>query len=187
MDQPWFRQPLTDGEICLQPIGVGDAEEIFFIVDRDRGYLREWLPWVDKTVSVKDILHFIEQAQKQFDKKTGLIICIRSQGKIAGLIGFNFFDWNNRSTLLGYWLAQDQQGQGIMTRSCALLLNYAFTELSLNRVEIRCAVENKKSRAIPERLGFKNERTIRNGERLKDQVVDLIVYVILNQEGKARR
>lgn len=174
--------PLTDGEICLSPVCAGDARDMFALVDRARVHLRKWLPWLDASRSVPDTLDFIELSQKQFEKKEALAICIRCRGEIAGMIGFHRFDWNNRSTSIGYWLSQDMQGKAIVTRSCRLLVNFAFTELKLNRVEIRCAQDNKKSRAIPERLGFTNEGTIRDGEWLYDKFVDLVVYVKLSRE-----
>jgi ribosomal-protein-serine acetyltransferase len=71
-----------------------------------------------------------------------------------------------------------------MTKSCIAYINYAFNELKLNRVEIRCAVENSKSRAIPEGLGFKNEGTIREAEWLYDHFVDHIVYGMLARDWK---
>ena len=175
-------QQLLDGEICLNPVNVGDAENLFSLVDQNRAYLREWLPWLDNNRSIQDTINFIELSQKKFDKNEALLICIRYQNKIVGLIGFHYFDWNNRSTSIGYWLAQNFQSKGIMARSCALLVNYAFTELGLNRVEIRCAIQNEKSRAIPEKLGFKNEGTIRDGEWLHDKFVDLVIYGMLSRE-----
>lgn len=69
-----------------------------------------------------------------------------------------------------------------MTKACIAFINHAFSELQLNRVEIRCAVGNTKSRAIPERLGFTNEGTIRDGEWLYDHFVNHIVYGILAME-----
>jgi ribosomal-protein-serine acetyltransferase len=175
-------QQLTDGEICLKPVCARDAKDLFTLVNRDRVYLREWLPWLDRNRSVQDTLDFIELSEKQFDKKDALQVCIRFRDEIAGVIGFHHFDWDNRSASIGYWLAQNLQGNAIVTRSCRLLLNFAFTELQLNRVEIRCALENKKSRAIPERLGFTNEGTVRDGEWLYNKFVTLAVYGILSRE-----
>ncbi|WP_145453304.1 GNAT family N-acetyltransferase, partial [Staphylococcus epidermidis] len=88
--------------------------------------------------------------------------------KIVGVAGFNEFDWNNRSGSIGYWLDKHYTGKGIIIRSVGALTNFAFTELKLNRVEIRAAKENLKSRAIAEKLGFRMEGCIREAEWLYD-------------------
>lgn len=72
-----------------------------------------------------------------------------------------------------------------MTKSCAALLALCFTALDLERVEIRAAVDNSKSRAIPKRLGFVEEGCIRQGEYLYDKYVDLVVYGQLKKEWQA--
>ena len=84
---------------------------------------------------------------------------------------------------VGYWLAQEYNGKGIMTQSVRDLIRLGFDDYSLGRVEIRCAVENRKSRAIPERLGFKQEGTIRRAENLYGKYVDHVVYGLLRQES----
>ena len=83
---------------------------------------------------------------------------------------------------MGYWLDKEAQGTGLMTRSCSALLEHAFAELDLNRVEIRCAVDNARSRAIPERLGFRLEGQLRQAEWLYDRFVDHAVYGLLARE-----
>lgn len=71
-----------------------------------------------------------------------------------------------------------------MTSVSKALTDYAFTELKLNKVEIRAAAENQKSRSIPERLGYKEEGTIRQAEWLYDHYVDHVVYGMLAEEWK---
>ena len=59
------------------------------------------------------------------------------------------------------------------------MISYAFEELLLNRIEIKCANKNDKSKAIPIKLGFKKEGIIRDAEWLYDHFVDHIVYCII--------
>lgn len=69
-----------------------------------------------------------------------------------------------------------------MTRACEALVNFSLRDLGLHRVEIRCAEENVKSRAIPERLGFVKEGFLREVEWLHDHYVDHVVYSKLSGE-----
>jgi ribosomal-protein-serine acetyltransferase len=103
------------------------------------------------------------------------------------LPGFNAIDWQNRRTEIGYWLAPPFQGRGVMTKTCRFLVAYAFAELNLNRVEILCAVENLRSRAVPERLGFREEGVLRQAEWVRDHFNDLVVYAMLAEEWDGKR
>lgn len=158
------------------------AEELFELTDRNRSYLREWLPWVDAAVTAQQTKDYIELSLKAFAENNGLYCGIVYEGKIAGCISLHYIDWASKRTSIGYWLAESFQGRGIMTDACRALLSYLFEELSLNRAEIRAAPDNRKSRAIPERLHFVNEGTLRQNEWLYDHYVDHVVYSLLKQE-----
>lgn len=172
----------VDQEITLKLLDTGDAEELFSLVDSCRQYLRQWLRWVDANKSLEDIVSFIKASQNQFASNKGFQMGIWYKGQLAGVIGFHVIDWQNNSTGIGYWLGERFQGCGIMTKCCRALVDYAFKEYKLNRVEIRCAVGNAKSRAIPERLGFKREGVLRQAQCLHDRYVDLVAYGMLAEE-----
>lgn len=177
----------VDEEIFLKLVEEGDAKQLFSLIDQSRNYLRQWLPWLDTTKSIDDMYFFIKESRNNFAKSKSFVACIVYKGEIVGIASFNHFDWFNKTTSIGYWLGEAYQGKGIMTRVVRALTDYAFHELNLNRVEIRAAVGNKKSRAIPERLGFQNEGCIRQGEWLYDHYVDLVVYGMLKEEWKKNK
>ena len=95
------------------------------------------------------------------------------------MIGFLGVDWENRSTGLGYWLGAKLEGRGVMTDAVRELVDHALRVWMLNRVEIRVAAENQRSRAIPERLAFRQEGTLRQAERVGDRYLDAVVYSML--------
>ena len=105
------------------------------------------------------------------------------EGAFAGLVGFRDTDRANRKTEIGYWLSESFQHKGIVTQAVQSLLTFAFGELAMNRVQIRCAVGNAPSRSIPLRLGFQFEGVERAGELFPDgQYLDLEVYGMLKDE-----
>ncbi len=174
----------VDSDLWLKEVQASDAQEVFTLTNRNRSYLREWLPWLDHTQAVGDTLQFIETCRIQAQKNEALQFCIWWDNRIVGKIGYHRFDFSNRATSLGYWLDAEAQGRGIMTRSCKALVDYAFSDLKMNRVEIRCAVKNERSRAIPERLGFQAEGVLREAEWIYDHFVDLEVYGMLTNDWK---
>lgn len=173
-----------DDDISLKVLEQSDAPALYAVVDRNRDYLRQWLPWVDGMKKVEDYQPVISMWRKQFADEDGFEAGIFYQGKVVGMIGLQGIKRNARKTSIGYWLDSDYQEKGIMTRACQALIDYAFQTLNLNRVEICCATENRKSRAIPERLGFTHEGTIRECEFLYDHYVDIEVYGLLKSDIK---
>jgi ribosomal-protein-serine acetyltransferase len=171
-----------DAESELRLLEERHAAELFALTHQNREYLRRWLPWVDATSSVDVTRKFIQTALKQFAANRGFQAGIWYQGRLAGVVGYHRIDWHNRKTSIGYWLGATFQGKGLMTRACRALLNHAFHELKLHRVEIRCAVDNRRSRAIPERLGFAQEGISRQAEWLYDHYVDHVIYGMLADE-----
>jgi ribosomal-protein-serine acetyltransferase len=142
------------------------AKELTNLTERNREHLRVWLPWLEANQTVQDRKNFIRSALKQFAHNKGFVAGIWHAGRLAGVIGYHALEWENRTTEVGYWLGEEQQGKGLVTAACRALVDHAFGELGLNRVVIWCATQNKKSCAIPERLGFRREGVQRQAEWL---------------------
>lgn len=173
-----------DSELVLKKFEPADANELFSLLDANRKALRQWLPFVDGTKSSEDSLEFIRSTQKSYDSHQSLQCGVWYQGRLAGAIGHHRIFWLNKWTSIGYWLGEEFYGKGTMTKAVKGLLKHSFEDLQLNCVEIAAAVENKKSRAIPERLGFKEEGVLRQREWLYDRFVDHAVYSILSSEWR---
>lgn len=175
---------IVDEQIQLKLLQLQDAEELFEVTDRNRVHLRVWLPWVDGPRHPEDTREFIRGSLHAFAKNNGFQCGISYEGRLVGCIGLNGIDWNNRKTSIGYWLASEVQGKGIMTKSVQAVMDYIFHDLHLNRIEIRAGVYNRRSRAIPERLGFIQEGIIRDAEWLYDHFIDHAVYGMLKADWK---
>jgi ribosomal-protein-serine acetyltransferase len=171
-----------DDELSIRLIELKDAKRVFELTDQSRSNLREWLPWLDVTTTVEDTKWFIQDCMKNLDENKSMNTVIMFKGEIVGVAGFNRINWSNKTAYIGYWIGEDYQGNGIMTKVAKELTHYAFHHLNLHKVEIRAAVENRKSRRIPEKLGFVNEGKIRQAEWLYDHYVDHIVYGLLAKE-----
>lgn len=163
---------------------LDDAEEFFNLIKSSKKYLKKWLGWLNNINEVKDTMGTIKSRLGEIEETGGYpkSVLILYEGEIAGTIGFNQLNKANRIGVIGYWLGDKFQGKGIMTRAFKAFINYGFKELGLNRIEVRVAVENKKSRALPERIGFTKEGRVRQAEWLYDHYVDHIIYGLLAEE-----
>lgn len=174
----------------LRPLEQSDAEELHELIDANRERLARWLPWAAAQTREQTIA-FIRQTKAQADHNSGFQTAIVCDGAIAGVVGFVGVDWQHRTTTLGYWLGAAYEGEGTMTEAVRVLVDHALSVWELNRVEIRAAVENRRSRAIPERLGFREEGRLREAELVDGRYLDLVVYSMLAKDwnglNRARR
>lgn len=170
-----------DDRIYLRLPEESDADELCAVIDTNRAYLSRWMPWaIHQTPEAT--LEFIHLSRRQFAENRGLTALVLEDDRIVGTLGLNEINAENRSAFIGYWIAEQSQGRGTITRAVAALIEHAFTRLNLNRIEIHAGVENKRSRAIPERLGFTQEGVLRQAERVGDRFVDHVVYGLLASE-----
>jgi ribosomal-protein-serine acetyltransferase len=177
----------VDDEIELRLHEERHAEELFRLTDANRDHLRAWLPWVDATTTAEDTRAYIRESLQRLGAGEKYGFAILHQGRVVGTIDLRV-DREAGEAEVGYWLAVDAQGRGIVTRATAALMEFAFDALGLGRVVIRCADQNRRSRAVPERLGFKMEGILRQRDRIPGRPpMDQCVYGLLRSDWKSRR
>lgn len=172
-----MRLEVADG-CYLRLLEEADAEELYRLVDANRDHLAEWMPWAAGQ-TLEQTANFIRGALGRYAKRNGFEMGLMVDDRMIGAAGFPGIDWVARATSVGYWLAEEHQGRGLMTRAVRALVDHAFGELELHRVEIQAAEGNRRSRAIPERLGFQQEGILREAECVGGRYLDLVVYGLL--------
>ena len=176
MKAPRLKEFRIDASTRLRELTGKDAGALYALVDSNRDYLRQWLPWVDMQQGPHDSGQFIEGARNDNQAGVALTLGIEHHGDIVGVIGFHEFDNDNRQTSMGFWISSSHQGKGIVSSSCARLIEYAFTDLELNRVVMKIAEDNVPSRRVAERNGLVYEGTSRQSEWLYDHFVNRAIY-----------
>ena len=168
----------VDKEINLVFLQNSLATELYALVDTNREYLGQWMPWVKGTTSVTDIESFIERSVTGFAKGETLVCAIEYNGKLGGIISYNEISKALKKVVLGYWISSELQGKGIVNRACQKLIEYAFNELQMDKVEIRVATKNIPSRNVCKKLGCSLEGEVSNSENLNGSIVNHAVYAI---------
>lgn len=158
------------------------AEQLFQCINENRESIGNWLEFPQHTHEVQDTLNFINKSLHSFASNNGYWTGIWHKDKLAGSIGYLYIDYDNNKTEIGYWLGKDFEGMGLISKACHLLINHAFSDLKLNKVEINVATHNSKSRAIPKRLGFTEEGIVRDYEFLNGVYLDRTLYGLLKEE-----
>ncbi len=175
----------VDEEIVLKFKDHQDSRELFELIDRSRVHLKEWMTWVDEVQSVTDIETATKKHILAFADQRAIHMLIVYKGAVAGSININRIDWSIGSAEIGYWLGSGFTGEGIITRAVSSLLDYAFSNLNLHKIEIWAAEGNTKSRSIPERLGFIQEGMRRDDEWINGRYVTMMIYGMLKEEWQS--
>lgn len=173
-----------DDDISLDLPESHDAEAVFAAIDANREHLGRWLPWVPNVKTVDDERNALLDLRKRYAERLGFTGIIRERTVVVGGIGTPAWDNLNHMAEIGYWLIESACGRGIMTRTVRRVCDELFSNWSINRIEIRAEPINAPSRAIPERLGFTQEGTLRQRAARGDNFADLVLYSMLKNEWK---
>ena len=158
------------------------AAGLFDAIDNYREHLSQFLPWVGNMQTVENVRAYLQYCEGLIAAKTECSFIIVQQDKVIGRIGFHHIDVNNKSAAIGYWLAKDAEGKGIITNACSKIIEYGFNDLGLNRIEIKAATHNPKSQAIPQKLHFTQEGILRQAEFVNGSYFDIVVYGLVKED-----
>ena len=160
-----------------------DAGAFFEVLEKNRARLKQWVPWLDLVATSQDATLFIQNALAGMEKNAEVTLGIWLQDQFIGTVGINNWNALNRTALLGYWISEEFEGQGIATQCCRTFCQYCFEHLGINRIELKCACHNVRSEAIAKRLGFTFEGISFQAEYLYGVFVDQKVYALVKNQS----
>ena len=102
--------------------------------------------------------------------------------KLIGSIGFNKINFNNKRAEISYDLNIEYWRQNIASLALEKVINYAFTELKLNRIEATTTIKNIPSQKFLEKNHFKKDGILREYRLHKGEFYDMITYSILKND-----
>jgi RimJ/RimL family protein N-acetyltransferase len=176
---------LVGQHVVVRPYAESDAPAMWDAVEESREHLAPWMPWVGRYTAPRDALASIRRFQSRWITREDLTVGIfdHTGRRMIGGTGLHRIDWQIRRFEIGYWLRPSAEGHGYATEAVQLLTRLAFDSLAANRVEIRMEVENTRSRAIPDRLGFQLEGRLRRAAPGVDgQPRDIWLFSLLREE-----
>ena len=179
---------LDGPRVRLRPYEPADAPAVWDAVDESREHLAPWLPWASRYHSPDDAREFVIRARARWILREDLVVGVfeHQGGRLLGGSGLHRIDWDLRTFEIGYWLRRTAEGRGYMLETVQLLTCLAFGTLSANRVEIRMDTRNERSRAVPVKLGFTHEGTLRNAlPDAEGRPRNVHVYALIPEEYRA--
>jgi len=180
------RLTLDTPRLHLRPLQPGDAAAVHGL-HADPEAMRYWStpPWDDPALA--DELIGRDLAGLATGDYLRLALQRRSDGRLVGLCSLFALQLANRRAELGYMLARDCWGNGLMHEALCALLDHGFAALGLNRVEADIDPRNAASERALRRLGFQLEGTLRERWIVAGQVSDTGLYGLLRADWLARQ
>ena len=176
---------VIDENTRLEVTSERHALQLFEAINNNRAHLAEFLPWVHQMQTAENVKDYLRNCELLSLEKKEVSFVIFFNETPVGRIGLHHLNWQNKIGAIGYWLSESAEGKGIITKSCIQLINYGFQEIGLHRIEIKAAVKNFKSQAIPVKLNFKKEGILRQAEFVNNEFIDLVLFSILKDEWKS--
>jgi ribosomal-protein-alanine N-acetyltransferase len=139
---------------------------------------------VPESYDLEDAQSFRKSTAQRQAEGTGLSLVVAGaeDGELLGSVGIVEIDPDEGRCELGYWLAKEARGRGLMTRSVRLLCGWIFVELEIERIGIHVEPDNASSRAVAEAAGFQFEGVLRSFFINKGRRRDAAFYSLLRHE-----
>jgi RimJ/RimL family protein N-acetyltransferase len=166
---------------CYQP---ADAQLLADSVAESVEHLKPWMPWAyAEPEPFEAKVERVKKFRGMFDLQQDYIYGIFNQEETRLLGGTGLHTrLGNEQLEIGYWIHKDFTNQGLVTESSAALVKVAFEIIHIHRLEIHCDPRNLTSAAIPRKLGFTHEGTLRSKTRFLDHWIDSMIWGLLEDE-----
>jgi len=180
----WQKLPTLETErIRLRPVTDSDIDSLYSIFS-DPQVMRYWSgpPFRDRDEAVSLVCEIREKFARRVYLKWG--VALRSDDKVIGTATLFNLNLEQERAEVGYALAREQWGQGLMNEALRRLLQYSFDELKLRRLEADVDPRNAGSIKTLERLGFQREGYLRERWHVCGEIQDALFYGLLRHEWK---
>ena len=171
-----FQLPVDD-DLVLVLAEERHAQAMTDLIVRNQRRLARWEPWAEQPATLDNTRAYIRAALEDFvrGRQISTILAVERGRQFIGRVGVRINPYAG-SADLGYWIDADYEGRGIMNRAARALVSAVIDELGLSKIELRTSVENTRSRALAERLGFTFEGVLPAGLRFASRSDDVALY-----------
>ncbi|MFD9357162.1 GNAT family N-acetyltransferase [Streptomyces sp. NPDC060031] len=166
----------------LRPLEPWHAQEFLDHMDRARPYVDPWIPWATFNTDLASATATLQRYADQQAKDTRRIYGIWLDGTLVGGVMFTSFDAATGVCEIGCWLEADGAGRGLVTRACRVLIDWAFGQRGMSRVEWWVAAGNARSIEAARRLGMSRDGVLRQRHPYRGMRHDTEIWSVLRDE-----
>ena len=176
--------------LTLRPPSHGDFRSWVNLRQQSSGFLVPWEPtWSIDHLTRKSFTNRVYWAQRSISGGTAVpLFLFQREGDIlSGAITLdNIRRGPAQSGTLGYWIGEGFARQGLMKEAINAVVHYGFKTLDLSRIEAACLAENKASRGVLEKCGFKYEGVAQSYLQINGRWRNHVLYANLRSDRRGK-
>ena len=184
LEHIFIRLPTLETErLILRKLEYSDKSDIFEYAKNPE--VAKYVLWEPHQEEIDTIafLNIIYAAYNK-NKASSWGIQLKENSKIIGTIGFAKWDKENKVGEIGYVLAQEYWGKGIITEAVKEILKFGFEQMELTKITAHCIAENIGSEKVLLKAGFKFDGLFPKSETIKGKLVDIKWFSYLAKNFK---
>ncbi|MFI6642769.1 GNAT family N-acetyltransferase [Streptomyces sp. NPDC050504] len=181
-----FVLPLGDNA-QLRPLEPRHAEEFLAHIDRARPFVDPWIPWATFSTDLASATAVLQRYADRQAQDAARLYGIWLEGTLVGGVMFTRFEAEAGVCEIGCWLEEGGAGHGLVTRACRALVDWAFDERGMSRIEWWVGPHNTRSIEVARRLGMRRDGVLRKRYAYRGERQDSEVWSILADEPRTRR
>ncbi|MDR3316592.1 MAG: GNAT family N-acetyltransferase [Puniceicoccales bacterium] len=170
-------QVLESTRLQLRPLETSDEDSIVEFMSERK--VTEFLLHFGYPICREQVRSWLNNVLSATPEQCGYWALVdKESGRLIGVICLTL-DSYNRKGEIGYWMAKNYWGRGLMTEATWRVAQYCFDTLKLHRLELTHMVANKASQRVSEKVGFQLEGCWREGHWKDGQFKDVKIYGML--------
>lgn len=178
---------LQEGSVVLRPLRLRDAAALRDTRSRNEEWLRPWEPTYPemplRTTGLTPYVSMLQSIRREARQGLSMPWAILYGDRFVGQITVGAIVWGSaRSAQVGYWIDSAHAGLGITPTAVALAVDHSFFRVGLHRIEANVRPENRASRRVVAKLGFRDEGVRRRQLHIDGAWRDHICYAITAEE-----
>ena len=164
----------------LEPI---DLESFYTLIRNNRSQLEAYLPFTSRaSQDIRSAENYFEDLLRKQNRKEGYTLLIDLGTKVIGMIYIKSINWSIAKCELGYFIDEDFQGKGYMTKAVQDAVVYCFETLGMHKVFARIGVDNVSSKKVALNCGFELEGGMKDDFRTGEgHLVDVEYYGMIRK------
>jgi|GEM_PF-71748 len=172
--------------LLLRVRTVADAEDIHAYASLPEvAYPAAFHPVKTLEDEIYYLEHILPERNEKDNLPAGYGIVVKGTNKVMGSVDFNHRHEDDVLEI-GYTLHPDYWGRGYVPEAARALIDLAFKELNLHKIELTCFGYNLQSQRVAEKLGFTLEARIRDRKDAQGNRCDSLIYGLLRSEWEKR-